>query len=177
MIFTIGHSTRTVEEFVRILQAFEIELDVDIRAVPRSRRNPQFEGDALRKTLEENRIEYVHARALGGLRPAKKDSINTGWKNASFRGFADYMQTQEFAEALDWLIAAAAKKTAVIMCAEAVPWRCHRSLVGDALLARGVEVIDILSATNSKEHKLTAWARVDGRQVTYPEAREPRDKV
>ncbi len=169
MIFTVGHSTRTAEEFVRLLQAFEIELDVDIRTIPRSRRNPQFEGDALRKSLEENRIEYVQAPALGGLRHAKKGSINTGWKNASFRGFADYMQTSEFAEAVDWLVEVATKKRTAIMCAEAVPWRCHRSLVGDALLARGIEVIDILSETTSKEHKLTAWAQVDGRRVTYPQ--------
>ncbi len=169
MIFTVGHSTRAADEFVRILRAFEIELSVDVRAVPRSRRNPQFEGNVLRKTLEENHIDYIHVRALGGLRHAKKDSINTGWKNLSFRGFADYMQTSEFAEAVDWLITAAAKKRTAIMCAEAVPWRCHRSLIADALLVRGLEVIDIMSATNSKERRLTPWACIDGVHITYPE--------
>jgi uncharacterized protein (DUF488 family) len=173
MIFTVGHSTRTAEEFVRLLQAFEVELDVDVRTIPRSRRNPQFESGALRKTLEENRIEYVHARALGGLRHPKRDSINTGWRNASFRGFADYMQTSEFAEAVDWLAAEAAKKRTAIMCAEAVPWRCHRSLISDALLVRGVEVIDILTESSSKKHKLTEWARVDGERVIYPAITSP----
>jgi uncharacterized protein (DUF488 family) len=172
MIFTVGHSTRSAEDFVRLLQAFEIELDVDVRTIPRSRKNPQFESGALRKTLEENCIEYTHAPALGGLRHAKKDSINTGWKNASFRGFADYMQTNEFAEAVDWLVTEAAKKRTAIMCAEAVPWRCHRSLIADALLVRGFDVVDILSETNSKNHKLTEWARVDGTRVIYPESQD-----
>jgi uncharacterized protein (DUF488 family) len=173
MIFTVGHSTRTAEEFVRLLQAFEIELDVDVRTIPRSRKNPQFEGGALRKTLEGNSIKYAHAPALGGLRHAKKDSINKGWKNASFRGFADYMQTKEFAQAMDRLLAEAAEKRVAIMCAEAVPWRCHRSLIGDALLVGGFDVIDILSETKSQKHKLTAWAQVDGMRVTYPAITTP----
>ena len=151
-----------------MLKAFEIELIADIRTIPRSRKNPQFESAVLRKTLAENRIAYVHLPALGGLRHPKKDSINSGWRNESFRGYADDMQTEEFAAAVENLIEAAAEKRTAIMCAEAVPWRCHRSLVGDALLVRQVSVIDILSETNSKEHKLTPFAVIAGRRVTYP---------
>ncbi len=167
-VYTIGHSTRSSEEFLRILHKFDIELLADIRTVPRSRRNPQYDQESLKQTLEGDAIEYIHLRELGGLRRAKKDSINTAWENASFRGYADYMQTPEFAAAVAKLIALAGEKKTVIMCAEAVPWRCHRSLVGDALLVRGVEVQDILSETNSRPHKITPWARVDGLQITYP---------
>jgi uncharacterized protein (DUF488 family) len=140
----------------------------DIRTVPRSRRNPQYDQEALKKFLTKHRVEYVHFPALGGLRHARKDSINTGWENASFRGYADYMQTGEFTNAIGELMAMAEEKKTVIMCAEAVPWRCHRSLVGDALVVRGVEVQDIMSASSSKPHKLTPWARVEAHQITYP---------
>ncbi len=169
-IYTIGHSTRPVEEFIEILKTYRVNLLVDIRAIPRSRHNPQYEETALRGALENQKIGYLHVAALGGLRHARKDSINTGWKNASFRGYADYMQTDEFSNAIHELIALANDKTVAIMCAEAVPWRCHRSLVGDALLVRGIEVIDILSENSAKPHKLTPWAKVDGPYVTYPGA-------
>lgn len=168
VVYTIGHSTRPVEEFIKILKAYGITLLVDIRTISRSRHNPQYEEAALRNALEDQKIGYLHLAALGGLRHARKDSINTGWKNASFRGYADYMQTEEFSDAIDGLIALANKRTIAIMCAEAVPWRCHRSLVGDALLARGIQVVDILSQTSAKPHKITPWAKVDGISVTYP---------
>jgi len=167
-IYTIGHSTRSASEFVAILNAYEIKLLADIRTIPRSRRNPQFESDVLRASLAENHIEYVHLRSLGGLRRPLKDSVNTAWRNDSFRGYADYMQTEEFARAIDNLLERASSGKTAIMCAEAVPWRCHRSLVADALLARGIEVIEIMSAASSRVHKLTEWARVNGTAVTYP---------
>jgi uncharacterized protein (DUF488 family) len=168
-IYTIGHSTRSADEFLAILKAFAIELVADIRTIPRSRRNPQYDQESLKRVLAEHQIGYVHLPALGGLRHAKKDSRNSGWKNASFRDYADYMQTREFAAAIDDLIARAASSRTVIMCAEAVPWRCHRSLVGDALLLRGIQVEDIISEKSAKPHKLTAWARVEGLQISYPE--------
>lgn len=167
-VYTIGHSTRPVEEFIEILKTYSVNLLVDIRTIPRSRHNPQYEERALSKALENQKIGYVHLAALGGLRHTRKDSVNTGWKNLSFRGYSDYMQTEEFSAAINELIALASERTIAMMCAEAVPWRCHRSLVGDALLARGVEVIDILSETNAKPHRLTPWARVNGTSVTYP---------
>lgn len=170
MIYTIGHSTRPINEFIEILRAYGITLLVDIRTVPRSRHNPQYEETALHEALHSHKIEYRHLRSLGGLRHARKDSINTGWKNASFRGYADYMQTEEFATAIDELALLAQQRTLAIMCAEAVPWRCHRSLVGDALVVRGIEVIDILSKTSAKPHKLTPWAKVEGTSITYPDA-------
>ena len=134
---------------------FRSEVVADIRAVPRSRRNPQFDRTELKRSLAQQHTRYVHLPALGGLRRACKDSINTGWQNASFRGYADYMQTPEFQSAIDDLIALAAGQRTVIMCAEAVPWRCHRSLVGDALIVRGVAVEELMSETKSKPHKLT----------------------
>jgi uncharacterized protein (DUF488 family) len=177
VVYTIGHSTRTVDEFIHILNAYAINLLADIRTVPRSRRNPQYEQAALRESLRQAGISYVHMPSLGGLRHAHKDSVNTGWKNASFRGYADYMQTQGFADAVDELAALAGEHMVAIMCAEAVPWRCHRSLVGDALLVRCVEVIDILSETSAKPHKLTPWAQVEGSRITYPGAGESRENV
>jgi uncharacterized protein (DUF488 family) len=167
-LYTIGHSTRPAAEFIRILKSFGIELLADIRTIPRSRHNPQYDQSELRKLLAAAHIEYVHLAALGGLRHAKKDSVNTAWKNLSFRGYADYMQTREFEDAVQNLISLAAKQRTAIMCSEAVPWRCHRSLVGDALLVRGVEVEDIMGETTSKPHKLTPWAKVHGEQITYP---------
>lgn len=170
VIYTIGHSTRPLEEFLQILRTFQIRILVDIRTIPKSRYNPQFNKDTLEKVLQEEEIRYLHMAGLGGLRHAKKDSPNTGWKNASFRGFADYMHSEEFGRALEKLILKAEKDTLAIMCAEAVPWRCHRSLIGDALIVRGIEVKDIFSQTEAKAHKLTPWARVDGTDVTYPES-------
>jgi uncharacterized protein (DUF488 family) len=167
-IYTIGHSTHSIDEFIKILRAYDIEKVVDVRTVPKSRHNPQFNEDELRTALHNHRIGYHHEKDLGGLRHAKKDSINSAWENASFRGYADYMQSAEFALGLEKLIEMALKKTIVIMCAEAVPWRCHRSLIGDALLAHHIVVIDIFSATNHKLHTLTPWAHITGTKVTYP---------
>jgi len=168
-VLTIGHSTRTIEEFLAILQAHGVQLLVDVRSIPKSRRVPQFNSDALAASLREKGIEYVHLPTLGGLRHAKKDSINTGWRNASFRGYADYMASEEFLEGLDRLLQLAKTKRTATMCAEAVPWRCHRSLIGDALLARGVRVEDIMSATSARAHEMTAFAKVEGLNIVYPE--------
>ena len=168
LIFTVGHSTRSLDELVGILRAHGVERLVDVRTIPRSRHNPQFNRESLSKALHNRRLSYRHMKALGGLRHARADSINTGWRNASFRGFADYMQTPSFEEALEKLIALAEQKPTAIMCAEAVPWRCHRSLIADALTVRGYEVRDLMSATNAKRHTLMPMAKVHGRQVTYP---------
>ena len=169
VIFTIGHSTRPVSEFIEIIKVYEIKKVVDVRTIPKSRHNPQFNEDMLRESLKAVKIRYLHMKGLGGLRHAQKDSPNKAWRNASFRGFADYMQAVEFEENLGKLIEAAEKQTTVIMCAEAVPWRCHRSLIGDALLVRGVQVMHIMGAGSSREHTLTPWAKVKGRRITYPE--------
>ena len=168
MIYTLGHSTRTQQEFLSILSAFQINTVVDIRTIPRSRKNPQYDQEEFRRWLSESGVGYIHLRGLGGLRHARKESVNTGWKNASFRGYADYMQCADFESALRELFTSAAEQTVALVCAEAVPWRCHRSLVGDALLVRGVEVLDIMSAGVAKPHSLTPWARVEGFRITYP---------
>lgn len=168
VIYTIGHSTRPLEEFLASLKAHAIELVADVRTIPKSRHNPQYNGDALAAALQEQGVSYEHLGNLGGLRHARKDSVNTAWENASFRGFADYMQTAEFEEGLQGLIDVAQKKRTVIMCAEAVPWRCHRSLIGDALLVHGITVMDIMSAGSVKAHALTPWANVIGTSITYP---------
>lgn len=167
-IFTVGHSTHPIDEFVELLAAHGIAQLVDIRTIAKSRHNPQFGEDELRESLPTNGIAYQRLEALGGLRRTTKDSVNGAWKNASFRGFADYMQTDAFEAGLAELLALADQKPTVIMCAEAVPWRCHRSLVGDALIVRGVEVLDIMTAKSAKPHTLTSFARVDGMRVTYP---------
>lgn len=167
-VFTLGHSTLPIEHFIDLLQTYGIERLIDIRTIPRSRHNPQFNGPTLAASLMTEHIEYVHMLALGGLRHAKKDSANTGWRNSSFRGYADYMQTELFQDALITLIQMSIEKHAAIMCAEAVPWRCHRSLVADALIVRAVPVVDILSKNSYRMHKLTAFAKVKGMQITYP---------
>jgi len=167
-IFTVGHSTLPIERFVGLLHAYGIETLTDIRTVPRSRHNPQFNGDALADALKPENIEYVLLPALGGLRHARKDSPNTGWRNTSFRGYADYMQTEAFEEGLATLIHMSRQKRVAIMCAEAVPWRCHRSLVADALSVRGIPAVEILSESSYRMHKLTPFAQVEGTQITYP---------
>jgi uncharacterized protein (DUF488 family) len=167
-IFTIGHSTHPIEKFIKILQAYGIGLVVDVRTIPKSRFNPQFNETELRASLEEEKISYVRLEKLGGLRHTTKSSINTAWKNSSFRGFADYMQTEEFQTGLEQLIELAQKKETAIMCAESVPWRCHRSLIGDALLIRDVHVEDIMGKKSSQPHKLTPWSKVKGSSITYP---------
>lgn len=151
-----------------MLKANGVERLIDIRTIPRSRYNPQFEQTALVKSLPENKIEYIYMKELGGLRPKAKVTVSPGWRNASFRNFADYMQTPEFEEGMERLTFYAGEKPTAIMCAEAVPWRRHRSLVGDALLARGMEVLNIMSLTSTTPHKLTPFAQVEGRRVTYP---------
>jgi uncharacterized protein (DUF488 family) len=168
-IFTIGHSTLQIDQFIKTLQAYQIELLVDVRTIPKSRHNPQFNQNELKTELEQHAIDYVHLEQLGGLRHTTKASINTAWKNSSFRGFADYMQTKEFETGIEQLLKMAGEKQVVIMCAEAVPWRCHRSLIGDALVIRDLQVEDILSEKSSKLHKITPWANVDGLRITYPE--------
>ncbi len=168
VIYTIGHSTHSIEDFIRILHSYGIQRLVDVRTIPKSRHNPQFNGDELPQVLRQHGIDYVHLEGLGGLRHTTKASINTAWKNTSFRGFADYMQTPEFEAALDQLIVLGKEKPTAIMCAEAVPWRCHRSLIGDALLVRHVKVEDIMTESSCKPHSLTPWARVDGLKITYP---------
>jgi uncharacterized protein (DUF488 family) len=167
-VFTIGHSTHPIGEFIGLLQSNGVKQLIDIRTIPKSRHNPQFNSDALEASLRRAKIRYVHMKDLGGLRHAKKDSINFGWRNASFRGYADYMQTPEFAAALDHAIELAQERPTALMCAEAVPWRCHRSLVSDALLIRGIGVFEIITDAEPKEHKLTPFARVRGTRITYP---------
>lgn len=167
-IFTAGHSTHPIGEFIGILKAHGIRKLIDVRTVPKSRHNPQFNGDALAASLRASGITYRRMESLGGLRHARKDSPNGAWRNESFRGYADYMQTEEFSTAIDKLVERGRTSNAAIMCAEAVPWRCHRSLIGDALLVRNIEVLDIMTEKFAKPHTLTSFARVDGNRVWYP---------
>jgi uncharacterized protein (DUF488 family) len=167
-IFTIGHSTRSLKEFIAMLKAHGVQRVVDVRSIPRSRHNPQFNRESLARHLRAARIGYVHLKKLGGLRHAKADSTNLGWHNSSFRGFADYMQTPEFLQGLERVEKLATTKASALMCAEAVPWRCHRSLIADALVVRHFPVEDILSSARTQSHKLTPFARVRGLQITYP---------
>ena len=167
-IFTIGHSNHPLEKFIEMLRAHGIGLIADVRTIPKSRHNPHYNSDVLAAALHENRIAYHHLPLLGGLRHPKKDSINSAWENDSFRGFADYMQTEGFAAGLSELLATGQEQRTAVMCAEALPWRCHRSLIADALLVREVTVMHIMSRTSVKEHVLTPWARVQGMTITYP---------
>lgn len=168
IIMTIGHSTHPIKEFIHLLKAHHVKRLVDVRTVPRSRHNPQFNRSALSPALHSARLHYTYMPGLGGFRHARGDSLNAGWHNASFRGFADYMQTPEFRTNLDDLIKLAKSEQIAIMCAEAVPWRCHRSLIADALLARGIETSEITGAIRTRPHTLTPWGKVNGTQVTYP---------
>ena len=168
IIRTIGHSTRSLDVLIEMLKAHGVKRLVDVRTIPKSRHNPQYSREALESRLRNAGIAYEHMKALGGLRHPRKDSPNAGWHNASFRGYADYMQTPEFASALEALVDAAAKEPIVIMCAEALPWRCHRSLISDSLTARGYPVEHIMSATKSNRHTMTSFARVEGTSITYP---------
>ena len=172
-VFTVGHSTLPIERFVAILAAYGIERLADVRTVPRSRRNPQFNAEALGASLRAESIDYVPLGELGGLRKPRADSPNGGWRNDSFRGYADYMQTEPFARGLERLIELSRERRTAIMCAEAVPWRCHRSLVADALAARSIAAVEILSETSWRDHALTSFARVEGTTVTYPPAQAP----
>jgi uncharacterized protein (DUF488 family) len=168
MIWTVGHSTRTLEALVALLRAHGIRRLADVRSLPRSRRHPQFNADTLPGPLAGAGIDYVHLPALGGLRRARPDSPHTALRNPGFRGYADHMQTAVFAAALDGLLALATGAPTAVMCAEAVPWRCHRWLLADALIARGEPIAHILSAAAAGRHALTPSARVDGTHVTYP---------
>jgi uncharacterized protein (DUF488 family) len=167
-IFTIGHSNRTTREFIELIEERKLKLLIDVRTIPKSRHNPQFGQSRLKASLRRHEIEYRHMSGLGGLRKPRKDSPSGAWRNSAFRGFADYMQTEEFEENLDRLISLAKRKRLVLMCAEAVPWRCHRSLIADALVARGLPVAEIISKSPARAHKLTSFARVLKGHVTYP---------
>ncbi|RFC32397.1 MAG: Protein of unknown function, DUF488 [Candidatus Nitrotoga sp. SPKER] len=167
-VLTMGHSTLSLEEFIDLLKTHSITSLIDVRSVPRSRHNPQFNGDTLPVALELASIRYTHATGLGGFRRAEPESPNMGWRNASFRGFADYMQTTEFAENLAILLELATHERVALMCAEAVPWRCHRSLIADALLVHGTPVEEIISKTRLQPHALTSFAKVDGMTINYP---------
>lgn len=168
LVCTIGHSNRPLATFIDLLQSNGVVRVLDVRTVPRSRHNPQFNQDALPTALDANQISYKHLPGLGGLRHSRADSPNTGWHNLSFRGYADYMQSTEFADNVQWVADLAGTARCVLMCAEAVPWRCHRSMIGDALLVRGIRVEDIIGPKGRRPHVLTAFAHVDGTQVTYP---------
>jgi uncharacterized protein (DUF488 family) len=167
-IYTIGHSTRSIEEFVNILHTYQIEIVVDIRTIPKSRHNPQFEGSKLENSLENAGMSYIHIRELGGLRDPKKDTKNLEWRNTSFRGYADHMETREFEKGLEMLKKIASEHPTVILCAEAVPWRCHRFLIADALTIQGWDVFHILTERLSNKHKLTEFLKVTNGKLSYP---------
>jgi uncharacterized protein (DUF488 family) len=168
VVLTVGHSNRPLEEFLHVLRAHRVTLVVDVRKMPGSRRNAQFSRDLLPQALDEAGIGYVHLPGLGGLRRRTPGSPNAGWKNASFQGYADYMLTSEFERSLEELLKQARWQRAALMCAEAVPWRCHRSLIADALVVRGIAVVHLLSASRAQPHVLRSWAHVDGTRITYP---------
>lgn len=168
VVLTVGHSNQSIESFLDLLRVHHVDLIVDVRKMPASRRNPQFSQDALRETLAQAGIGYIHSPGLGGLRRRMPGSPNTGWRNESFQAFADYMLTEEFRNSLDELLAQALGHRAALMCAEAVPWRCHRSLIADALVIRDVAVEHILSNRRTDRHAIRPWARVEGHEITYP---------
>ncbi len=169
VLFTIGHSTHSIEEFIALLNAHNVQHLLDVRSIPKSRHVPQFNSDQLPSALSAANIAYTHLRILGGRRSTRKDSINTGWRNASFRGYADYMATPQFAEGLAALTQIASTAPTAIMCAEAVPWRCHRSLIADAMMLKGWQVRDILTKAPAAEHKLTPFLKVVNGHPTYPD--------
>jgi uncharacterized protein (DUF488 family) len=167
-VLTVGHSSRTLEAFLQLLQAHDVKRIVDVRSIPRSRHNPQFNRETLRGKLRAAGIGYVYLRKLGGLRHARRDSPNRGWRNSSFRGYADHMGTAEFEAGLARLLKLAQEKRCALMCAEAVPWRCHRTLIADALTARRISVEHIMSRKRRQKHSLRPFARVERMRVTYP---------
>jgi uncharacterized protein (DUF488 family) len=167
-LWTIGHSTKSFGEFLALLQSHGIKSLVDVRTVPRSRHNPQFDTNTLRSDLHAAGITYTHQPELGGLRRPRKDSVNAGWKNASFRGYADYMQTNAFWGALEQLLQGTGHVPTAIMCAEAVPWRCHRSLIADALVSRAWTVRHIMTKAKADQHRLTPFAVIELDRITYP---------
>jgi len=167
-VLTVGHSTRPIEAFIELLAAHGVSQLVDVRTVPRSRHNPQFDRDALRASLAGAGIGYAHAPGLGGFRRPSPESANAGWRNLSFRGYADYMQTADFDAELTNVIELARTDRVALMCAEAVPWRCHRSLIADALSARGIVTCEIANPKRLQPHRLASFAKVRDRAVTYP---------
>ncbi|HET9845076.1 MAG TPA: DUF488 domain-containing protein [Nitrospira sp.] len=169
-LWTIGHSTKPIEDFLAMLRSHGIQRLVDVRTIPRSRHNPQYDTEALAAHLKKAKLTYRHMPQLGGLKKAKKDSVNAGWKNASFRGYADYMQSEQFRSALEQLMAESREWATAVMCAEAVPWRCHRSLIADALLIRGWVIRHIMTKTKADTHRLTPFAVVAADRITYPSA-------
>jgi uncharacterized protein (DUF488 family) len=168
VVLTVGHSTRPLADFIGLLSAHSVTRLIDVRTVPRSRHNPQFNRDTFAGALEVAGIHYAHEAGLGGFRRAGPHSPNMGWRNASFRGYADYMQTAEFAQNLASLLMLATHERVALMCVEAVPWRCHRSLIADALVAHGIRAEEIVSVTRLQAHTLTAFAKVNGTTITYP---------
>jgi uncharacterized protein (DUF488 family) len=168
VVLTVGHSTRSLPEFIALLEAHSVSRVVDVRTVPRSRHNPQFDRDTLPAALAAAGIGYDHVAGLGGFRRTHPGSPNTGWRNSSFRAYADYMQTAEFAEHLAGLIDMTTRDRIALMCAEAVPWRCHRSLIADALMVHGLPVEEIISGTRTRVHALTSFANVSGTTIAYP---------
>ncbi len=169
-VFTIGHSTRTIDQFLALLHAYDIEVVIDIRTVPGSSHYPQFNQERLKASLQADQIRYCHIKGLGGFRRAAKNSINQGWENPSFRGFADYMQTAAFQRALERLERVAMKKRSVLMCAEALFWRCHRNLIADALTIKKWSVLHIQSQTTARPHQLTSFLHLQRGQLVYPSA-------
>ena len=167
-VLTVGHSTRPIDEFIALLTGHRVTQLVDVRTVPRSSHNPQYSGEALSISLAAANIGYAHAPGLGGFRRPGPDSANAGWRNLSFRGYADYMQTADFLESLVALKELARHDRVALMCAEAVPWRCHRSLIADALVVRGIPTCEIVGPARLQPHKLTSFARVSGVEISYP---------
>lgn len=167
LIYTIGHSTRSIEDFIDLLKSYEIEMLIDVRTIPKSRHNPQFNEETLGTVLKKSGIHYQHLSKLGGLRHTTKNSINVGWHNPSFRGYADYMQTPSFWQGLEELEILGEKYKSAIMCAEAVPWRCHRSLIADSLILRKWKVLHIISGKSTNPHKLTSFLHVENGQLIY----------
>ena len=168
VVLTIGHSTRTLEEFVQLLEVYGVTLVVDVRTVPRSRHNSQFNKETLPISLKHYGIRYKHMPEIGGLRHPKHESVNTAWKNSGFRGYADYMQTQEFTDSLLKIVVLARENRLALMCAEALPWRCHRNLLSDALVVRHIKVEHIISKDSVINHELNSLAQVEGSKITYP---------
>jgi uncharacterized protein (DUF488 family) len=168
VVLTIGHSTRTLEEFVQLIEVYGLTLVVDVRTVPRSRHNPHFNKETLPTSLKHYGVRYIHMPEIGGLRHPKHESVNTAWKNSGFRGYADYMQTQEFTNSLLKIVALARENRLALMCSEALPWRCHRNLISDALVVRHIKVEHIISKDGVIDHELNSLAQVEGTKITYP---------
>ena len=167
-VFTIGHSTRPIDDFIHLLKSHGVQRLIDVRTLPRSRFNPHFDNTRLPASLRAAHIRYTHLPGLGGLRRPHRDSPNAGWRNKSFRGYADHMQSAAFKRSLERCLKLASVERVALMCAEAVPWRCHRSLIADALVVRGIDALEIASDTRVRPHTLTPFAKVDGEEITYP---------